>query len=428
MTKSWGSKLFKNISLVTVVACLVVFVSCSVKESALMDAQMVAEMNKPGVVLIERINTTTVSVAMPVLNVEKLQAKITSMIDNGEIEYTDQAIMKAWLDELLSYPEEYIHQSGDVRTQEIQTGGTGTGFIVTPNGYIITNAHVAAADKEAMKSDIVNEQLETLIEAEVEAFIDSAEKSNYIVTDAEINQLKNISVNYYINHMQLSNIETSLSAYMAVTIPGVQTNSKRYQCEVIKIGEPAPGKDVAILKMEGKNLPTVRLGDDMSMKTGQNLYVIGYPGAATFNEYLASESWSESTFTQGVMSARKPMSGGWDSLQFDAAIAPGNSGGPLFNDNGDAIGIVTFGSEENYSMVQGMNFAVPISIAKQFLGEINVEAEEGELTKEYRDALALYRQGKYKKALEKFRDIYEVNPGYPYVQGYISECRNAINK
>jgi Na+-transporting NADH:ubiquinone oxidoreductase, subunit NqrF len=96
----------------------------------------------------------------------------------------------------------------------------------------------------------------------------------------------------------------------------------------------------------------------------------------------------------------------------------------VFNNKGEVIGIATFGSIDQNSgqEIQGMNFAVPVSIAKQFLNELNIKPAESALTKSYKSALALFHQDKYKKALKMFKDINDINPGYPYIQDYISQC------
>ncbi len=75
-----------------------------------------------------------------------------------------------------------------------------------------------------------------------------------------------------------------------------------------------------------------------------------------------------------------------------------------------------------------MNFLVPIGVAKQFLTEINVRPQESQLSKLYEQGLAYYDKHQYKNAVEKFREVNELNPGYPYVTKYISDCRTAISE
>ena len=75
-----------------------------------------------------------------------------------------------------------------------------------------------------------------------------------------------------------------------------------------------------------------------------------------------------------------------------------------------------------------MNFLIPIGVAKQFLSEMNVRPQESQLSKLYEQGLVAYDKHQYKNALEKFREVNELNAGYPYVTKYISDCRAAISE
>jgi hypothetical protein len=230
--------------------------------------------------------------------------------------------------------------------------------------------------------------------------------------------------------MQMSKVNSQIFTEMGVAVPGLKATQRGFVSDLRKRGEPGTGKDVAILKIEKTNLPTVPLGDDATISTGERIYVIGYPGVATFHPLLAEESVIEPTLTSGLISARKTAKGGWETLQTDAALTHGNSGGPAFNERGEVIGIATFASidYEREAEVQGMNFLVPVNVAKQLLREINVTPQESQLSKVYEEGLALYDKQQYKAALEKFREVNELNPGYPYVTKYISDSRTAINE
>lgn len=123
-----------------------------------------------------------------------------------------------------------------------------------------------------------------------------------------------------------------------------------------------PRIDVAILKVEGRNLPTVTLGDSDKLQSGQQAIAIGNPLGF------------ERTVTVGVVSAlNRVIPGGGASLrnlvQTDAAINPGNSGGPLLDSCGRAIGInaAIVDSQEGGS---GLGFAVPINVVKDAIQDV----------------------------------------------------------
>lgn len=116
-----------------------------------------------------------------------------------------------------------------------------------------------------------------------------------------------------------------------------------------------PQTDVAVLKIDAKDLPTVKLGNSRDLQVGEWVLAIGAPFGF------------ENTVTAGVVSAKGrslPDDSYVPFIQTDAAVNPGNSGGPLFNARGEVVGI----NAQIYSRsggFQGLSFAIPIEVASK---------------------------------------------------------------
>lgn len=121
-----------------------------------------------------------------------------------------------------------------------------------------------------------------------------------------------------------------------------------------------PKTDVAVLKIDAKNLPVVPIGNSRNLQVGEWVLAIGSPFGL------------ESTVTAGVVSATGrslPSDANVPFIQTDVAINPGNSGGPLFNTRGEVVGI----NSQIYSQTggyMGMSFAIPMDVAVRIKDQI----------------------------------------------------------
>src|SRR5215213_9608487 len=164
----------------------------------------------------------------------------------------------------------------------------GSGFIISADGYILTNAHV----------------------------VDAADEINVKFTD-----------------------------------------KREFKAKVIGADKRT---DVALIKIEGTNLPVVKFGDPNKLKVGEWVVAIGAPFGF------------ENTVTAGIVSAKGrslPQENFVPFIQTDVAINPGNSGGPLFNMRGEVIGV----NSQIYSRTggfMGLSFAIPIDVANGIVEQL----------------------------------------------------------
>ncbi len=169
---------------------------------------------------------------------------------------------------------------GGPRGQTPPSRGEGSGFVISPDGYILTNAHV----------------------------VDDANEVTVRMTDR-----------------------------------------REYRAKVVGLDRRT---DVAVLKIDAKNLPVVQVGDPRGLKAGEWVIAIGSPFGF------------ENSVTAGIVSATaRSLSDAYTPfIQTDVAVNPGNSGGPLFNLRGEVVGI----NSQIYSRTggyQGVSFAIPIDVA-----------------------------------------------------------------
>jgi len=111
-------------------------------------------------------------------------------------------------------------------------------------------------------------------------------------------------------------------------------------------------KDIAILKIKGQGLPYVTIGDSDLVKPGQKVFAIGNPEGYT------------NTISDGIISQIRGLEKGIKLFQITAPISRGSSGGALFNEIGEVIGITNMGDWYG----QNINFAVPINYVKELVG------------------------------------------------------------
>jgi len=232
-------------------------------------------------------------------------------------------------DPFFEFFRRFMPPNPDQSPHEFSTRSLGSGFIISADGYILTNAHV----------------------------VDGADEITVRLTD-----------------------------------------KREFKAKVIGADKRT---DVALIKIDAAGLPAVKLGDPNKLKVGEWVLAIGSPFGF------------DNTVTAGIVSgmARSlPQENLVPFIQTDAAVNPGNSGGPLFNLRGEVVGI----NSQIYSRTggyMGLSFAIPIDIAldvqnqlrssgRVSRGRIGVVIQE--VTKELADSFGLAKpQGALVNAVEK---------------------------
>src|SRR5215472_3651718 len=137
-------------------------------------------------------------------------------------------------------------------------------------------------------------------------------------------------------------------------------NKKKYKAQVLGVDK---NHDLALIKISNvPDLTPATLSDSQSLIVGQRVYAIGNPFGLN------------GTMTRGIISAirsiRSPNGSPIeDAIQTDAAVNPGNSGGPLLNSRGEVIGITTMIASNGADQSSGIGFAIPINTARAILDD-----------------------------------------------------------
>ncbi len=188
--------------------------------------------------------------------------------------------------------------------------------------------------------------------------------------------------------------------------------------------------DLVILKIKGEKLPVVKLGDIEKANIGEKVYVISSPQGL------------ENTISDGILSGIREITPERKVLQITAPVSPGSSGGPVFNKDGEVIGITTFLIKE----AQNLNFAMPVNYIKGKIESKKVtalkesEIEDYKKTAEYWFYLGYYMEeaGLHREAIEAFKQAIRIKPDdaeaffalgfiYAFSDADLSNLENAVD-
>lgn len=283
----------------------------------------------------------------------------------------------------------------------------GSGFLYRPDGYLITNGHVAQwANGKDQQAD--NARMKQAIPCLADKVVQNVvAKQGHPLTDPEKEEITKI----------LQDAIASGKVHISdISLTVMLDNQAKYPGEIKAYSDPINegGKDIAIVKIDGKNLPTTELGNSDEMRVGDGITVVGYPGAATnatIGGLFSRESIWVPTVTTGRISAvNKTDYHGTPVLQSEAVINHGNSGGPAFDSNGRVIGIATYALANDAA---GLNFFVPINTAMEFVRTAGAAPERGAFDAVWRDGLQAYAGQNWAEAHDKLSNALEMLPGQP---------------
>jgi serine protease Do len=384
------------------------------------------DQSRPGVELITAEFTAQLTIPQAEVtpaNQQALQARVTERIRRGEVPPTDTAARNAIIEEITRDPSRWVTPSSRLYREQVKLSATGSGFSISSDGYIVTNAHVVAPKDKDLKTAFIREALSD----ERDAFIQDLSQEG-LPQSLAVKYLGAL-VRWATKTATLSTLKRRLTALTDSGTGGI-TFAEGRPAKLVTAGKELPGKDVAVLKVEASNMATIPLGDDAALGTGDRLFVLGFPAAATFNPVLSKDSQKEPTLTQGVLSAKKTLRQGSTVLQTDAAMTHGNSGGPVFDEQGRVVGVATFGSVDPNTgrEVAGLNFAVPVSVVSELLSQASVRPVEGAATSRYRLALDAFDKQWYKRALPLFNNVRALDPAHPSVDRFIAASQAAISQ
>jgi S1-C subfamily serine protease len=386
-------------------------------------------LNRPGVVMIRTEYTANVYVNSMKMDYRVFNALLDSIqrLDHGG-GVTPEQKLDIVLREMNNRPERFFQTTFDYIKQPEQITASGSGFFITSDGYVATNCHLIDRDESFIRRQFILTAFRQISEASIAA-LESAWATHF--NEQQRSLLANTYASVYSRLFSMILYDVKRNIYVVYRSGNAdhQSDTVKKAARIVVKGQPMPGKDIAILKVQvPAAMPMLTLASPDLPEVGQQLYVFGYPGPVTNNDFVSAESAIEPTLTTGIISAIKKSVGGWPLIQMDANINHGSSGGPVCNDKGEVVGLTTFGSLENTGgLAAGLNFAVPVSILDEFVDSAGIKPAPGPLTDLFARALGYYEQHQYRSALHEFQKVSRQNPQFPGINAYITDCTKKID-
>jgi S1-C subfamily serine protease len=387
--------------------------------------------NRPGVVMVRTVFSADVYVNKIQLDSRHFNNLVDSIqeADSSGIVYTAEQKLDIVLQAINNHPSHFFKASLDYIKEPEEITSSGTGFLVTADGYVATNCHLIDRDNAFIRRQFFLSAFQQITEANISA-LEHAWATKFSEQQKSILYNTYASVYARLFSIALYDLKKDIFIEYSVDSDKGLTSSIKKSAHVIIKGQPMPGKDVAILKMEGDStLPTLKIAQDELPRVGEQLFVYGFPSPVTNNNYVATESAIEPTLTTGIVSALKKSVAGWPLIQMDANINRGSSGGPVCNEKGEVVGLTTFGSIENSGgLAAGLNFAIPVSILQEYLDSAGVLAKTSEPSQLFSEAVVLYDRGYYSDALKKFIEVNDLNSHFPGLAYYIKDSQKRLRQ
>jgi serine protease Do len=387
--------------------------------------------NRPGVVMVRTVFSADVYVNKIQLDSRHFNNLVDSIqeADSSGLVYTAEQKLDIVLQAINNHPSQFFKASLDYIKEPEEITSSGTGFLVTADGYVATNCHLIDRDNAFIRRQFFLSAFQQITEANISA-LEKAWATRFSEQQKSILYNTYASVYARLFSISLYDLKKEIFIEYSVDTEKGLTSSIKKSAHVIIKGQPMPGKDVAILKMEGDStLPTLKIAQDELPRVGEQLFVYGFPSPVTNNNYVATESAIEPTLTTGIVSALKKSVAGWPLIQMDANINRGSSGGPVCNEKGEVVGLTTFGSIENSGgLAAGLNFAIPVSILQEYLDSAGVLAKTSETSQLFGEAVVLYDRGYYSDALIKFIEVNELNSHFPGLAYYIKDSQKRLQQ
>ena len=255
-----------------------------------------------------------------------------------------------------------------------------SGFFVSPDGHIATAGH--CVDKAEGRTMLIEQALTDLLGAPTDDDLRVA-LATFTVKSADT--------------PARTGVDRSVRAAYGVNYGGLPT------------GRPLPARvlgfrafdkgDVALVKIEAENAPTLELAPADTIDIGSSVVSVGYPGKVD----LVTDQTFDPSFKDGAISSKKTRGGGLRTVfELSAAVAGGMSGGPTVDLQGRVVGVNSFGAD---AATEQFNFISPVTEVENLLADEGVENELGDVNAVYREGLAAYYAGDRETAIAKFDEV-----------------------
>lgn len=316
--------------------------------------------------------------------------------------------------------------AGEAQTvRPVPLSWVGSGFIIHPDGWVVTNGHVVQPlyekDEATLARQLLERALAQACRPALEVLVGENRARRLRALMADPANRRGVTLEKKLQ-VGLGNGVTYPAEVKVYSPPAfVEVGTRKDAAGAI---HREYGKDVAILKIAARDLPVVRLArHSTNLRLGQVVFVIGFPGVVLGHELLSRSTRFEPSITVGHISGFKDDIAGHRVIQTDSAIIQGNSGGPVFDHRGNVIGAATFTSLLGEQVVQGFNFLIPVETVHEAAKQAGVVPRpESEFTSLWNAAAGLYIRGRLYRSMRKLQAANKIHPGFPDVERVTEDC------
>jgi S1-C subfamily serine protease len=306
----------------------------------------------------------------------------------------------------------------------------GSGFIVNPDGYILTNSHVISAS--TVKIDVA-QQIIAAVTYEAALALTSQQAARLQnasgTATTEATALGKQLLNFILANGKFA-ITQKITVLDPSSTPDTIDNliAEGFPATVVSVNDNYENdqRDIGLIKIGQTNLPALAIGSSQGLESGESIYTVGFPATAQ----ISQTDYLESDFTQGVVSAIKDSDDGtFKIIQTDAKVSSGSSGSPVITQDGKVVGLVTFESGQTAD-ASGDNFAsaLPVELAAAD-ADNGKDYATGNYAADLENGLTLLHENHCKAAIADFKAAEGLNPSFStanYVGDFITQCNALI--